>query len=259
MTNWGTRRRNFIITIVLMTIIIIVGIFGYTFFYQEPTCFDGVRNGLEVGIDCGGDCRLICADRSLEPLVKWNRFFEVAPGVYNTVAYLENQNTDSGTEMLKYRITLFDDKNVILAEREGFTKIWPREVIPIFEGSFVTNQSIATRMTFELTNLAELEWVKIKPKESIISILNQKLTNVEASPRVSATVKNIGYSDLPHLKLVAILYNSEGNAVGASSTFIEYLKENQEVDVLFSWPQDFKENVARSEIFSIYDQEKLID
>ncbi len=259
MNNWGTKRRNFIVTVVLTAVIIFIGISGYTFLYQEPTCFDGIQNRDESGVDCGGSCKLICPDQSIDPLVKWNRFFEVAPGVYNAVAYLENQNTDAGTERLEYKFTLYDDIGVILNERTGYTKIWPREVTPIFEGALVTDQVRATRMTFELTNLDTLVWEVVNPKDSIINIINQKITNIESSPRISATVKNTSYSDVPDLKLVALLYNSEGNAVGASSTFIEYLKENQETNILFSWPQGFNGEVARFEIFSIYDQEELID
>ena len=108
MSTWGTKRRNTIIFIILAFFLIIAGIISFALFYEEPTCFDGKRNGNEIGIDCGGSCELLCELQIIEPLVHWTRYFEVVPGVYNVLAYLENPNVTDGADRVDYIFKLFD-------------------------------------------------------------------------------------------------------------------------------------------------------
>ena len=194
MSRWGTRRRNLIITIFLVTLFIILGTLAYILFYEEPTCFDGKRNGIETGIDCGGGCNLICSNEAIAPLVKWDRYFEVVPGLYNVVAYLENQNTTAGTEYLDYKFTLYDENGAIISEKYGTTKMRPRETLPIVENGLTTGKISPSRMTFEI--IEEIVWKKEKAKESIIKIKDNQLFEVDNSPRVTAILENTGFDSV---------------------------------------------------------------
>ena len=62
------------------------------FFHKTPTCFDGVKNQNEKGLDCGGVCTRICSGDISTPIVMWQRVFQVTPGVYSAVAYIQNPN-----------------------------------------------------------------------------------------------------------------------------------------------------------------------
>ena len=75
--------------------ILVVGFIAYRVLYEAPTCSDGVQNGDEEGVDCGGACDRVCSFQAVDPIVLWERFFEVGPGVYNTVALIENPNVNT--------------------------------------------------------------------------------------------------------------------------------------------------------------------
>jgi hypothetical protein len=251
MSTWGTRRRNLIITIFLSAVFITVATTGYVFWYEEPTCFDGKQNGIETGIDCGGSCKLICSDESIEPLVKWTRYFEVIPGVYNVVAYLENQNNSASTEKLDYKFTLYDNNNAIIADKSGSIDMQPKQVVPIIENGLRTGQLQPARMTFEITN--EVVWENDDPRQSTIFITDDLRTQIEGQPRVTATLENRGLNTVYDIDSIVILYNTEDNAIGVSSTYVEEIRINEKRDITFTWPQNFVGEVARFEIISLYE------
>jgi len=251
MSSWGNRRRNLIVTIFLITIFIIVGTTGYIFFYEAPNCFDGKQNGNETGIDCGGECKLLCSNESIEPLVKWNRYFQVVPGIYNAVAYLENQNNEAGTGDLSYKFTLYDNNNAIIAEKIGTVSMLPKEKLPIVENGMNTGTLIPARMTFEITN--EIVWEKFPSKESVIFLKNDNLTQVNGEPRVTGELENRGFDTVSDIDSIVILYNQSDNAIGVSSTYIKEIEPNQSKNIVFTWPQNFVGEVARFEIISLYE------
>lgn len=58
---WALWRR-IQYTIGLFLSLSVVGVLIYFInFYVPPNCFDGLLNGEESGIDCGGGCVQICA------------------------------------------------------------------------------------------------------------------------------------------------------------------------------------------------------
>jgi len=251
MASWGTRRRNIIVTIFLITLFIVLSVTAYLFLYEAPNCFDNKQNGTEVGIDCGGSCDLLCSNQALSPLTKWTRYFEVIPGLYNAVTYLENQNTNAGTKNLEYKFTIYDRDNTILSERVGSIELRPKEIIPIVANELRTGQLKPTRISFEITN--DVVWEKDNIRDAVISIKDERLTQSDNSPRVSAVLENIGFERIEDIKTVIILYNSEGNAIGVSSTVTPIINAGGEANVLFTWPQNFVGTVSRFEIIPLYE------
>ena len=63
------QRRGLVLIIVAMILIVILAIIGVIFYeyFNSPdasfnstenvSCYDGIKNGAEIGIDCGGSCR----------------------------------------------------------------------------------------------------------------------------------------------------------------------------------------------------------
>lgn len=251
MSSWGTKRRNFIITIFLSITFVVVAILAYLFFYEAPSCFDNKQNADEKGIDCGGICDILCTNQTLEPLVKWTRYFEVIPGLYNVVAYLENQNVNAGTDNMEYKFTIYDKNSTILSEKTGSIKLRPKEIIPITVSGLTTGKLQAARVSFEITN--DVVWNKSEIRNLIIQIKEEQLVQRDGAPRVSAVLENVGFETVKDIDTIVILYNSEGNAVGVSSTYTPEIGANNRVNIVFTWPQNFSEQVSRFEIIPLYD------
>ncbi len=225
-----------------MSILLFVGY--QTFFTRTPTCNDGVRNGSETGVDCGGSCALICEDQSRLPTLLWSRAFEAAPQFYTAAAYVQNPNIGSGAKRVRYSFRLFDDKNEFVVEREGFVDIPPTQTVPILETSIDVGNRTVARTLFEFTS--DPVWVKV-PANSLptLRLAEQKLT--ADGTRLSANLVNDTLFDANNVTVVAVVFDNAGVARAASKTFIQKVPRQSAEPIIFTWPKGF-EGVARAEI-----------
>ncbi len=250
--SWGTRRRNSIITIFFLIIFSIVGYTLYDALYEPPNCFDGKWNGDEVGLDCGGSCELMCESQVLNPITHWTRIFEVSPGVYNVLAYVENPNPSSGMENVPYTFRVFDEDNVLLQERRGVVDIPPKSVIPILENTLPVGKLDANRVIFDFNE--KFVWYKRDLQDNVVAIQDEQITRLEDSPRIRAIVRNTGIRPIKDLKVIAIVYDINNNATAASQTILKDVPANTNMEVFFVWPKPFESEYSRFELMPLYDR-----
>lgn len=226
---------------------------GYPHFNKAPTCNDGKKNGTELGVDCGGSCALACVATVDELKVIWSRAFEVVPGRYNAVAYVENQNTNAGVVRIKYRFRFADKDNIYVGQREGETTVPPSGKFAIFEPAVDLGSSVPVYTNFEFTSVPV--WVQV-PEEKIRQL---KLTTsgVEVSdegtiPKLYATLENNSFFTIPNVEVVALLYDGTGNVIAASQTYLERLGPEAREELAFTWRAPFSKPVVIKEIIPIF-------
>jgi hypothetical protein len=206
------------------------------FVYEEPSCFDGKMNGDERGVDCGGACELLCSAEVLSPTTLWSRAFKVADGVYSLVAYVQNPNTNSETRA-EYLMKVYDSRNILIGERRGVTFIPKNTTIAIFEPNFNVGMGVPARVVFEYTN--ELEWRKNESIPARILVTQNILSQQGQLPRVDGIIENVSDEVLERIEVIAIAYDTQGNAVAASRTFVDRLERNGTHGVSFTWREPF--------------------
>ena len=218
-----------------------------------PTCFDAKQNGDETGVDCGGSCVLACVFQVDKISIFWARAFQVVPGRYNAVAYLENHNTNTAVYKLKYRFRFADKNNIYIGKREGETYIPPSGKFAVFEPAIDVGNSVPVYTTFEFTETPV--WVQV-PIEKInqlkVLISNINLKNEDTAPMLSATIKNDSLFIIPEVNIVVILYDQIGNAVSTSRTFLDQLKAEESKEINFTWPEPFSRKIVAKEIIPIF-------
>lgn len=249
--SWGTKRRNTVIFLVVLVFVIPIIVVGFLTFYNPPTCFDNKQNGDETGIDCGGSCELLCTNETLNPTIVWERYFEVSSGVYNVIAYVENQNASAGVMRAPYKFTLYNRDGVEIAKREGIARIYPKSIVPIIENNLQTFKQIPDRVKFEFSS--ELIFEKENPVPPALIIKNENYF-VDNNPKVTAEVQNITLDTVNDIKIIVLLYDVFDNVIATSSTFIETLPSESLKNITFTWPNNFREEVSRIEIVPIYEQ-----
>ncbi len=251
MSSWGKNRRNSIIFIIAAIIILLISIVGISIYLEPSTCFDGEQNGGENGVDCGGSCTILCEQQAIDPIVHWKRYFEVAPGIYNVVAYVENQNSDAIARDVEYVFELIDSDNVPLDTRSGRVDIKPKEIIPILETNLNTGKLSPNRTSFEFTS--DIIWEKEDIQEKVIVIRDEKQFEVSGLPRISAEVKNISVRPVKDITVLVIVYDDRDNALSTSSTYLEAINKSESRTVNFTWPTVFVKPVGRFEIIPLYE------
>jgi hypothetical protein len=219
----------------------------YKMLTPELTCIDGIQNQGETAIDLGGPCHYL-NPADLRPLSQqWARSFVVIPGLYSSVAYVENPNLNGGIRTAHYVFKLYDARNILVAERVGQTFIPPGKVVPIFEGNMQVGGRVPQRTTFQFIDT--LIWEKMDTEVAAEVLVGEKdFREEDGLPRLSAMVQNKGVYTLSNLVVVATLFDEAGNAVGASRTIVERLAPDSEKEIIFTWPKAFNTFIARTDI-----------
>lgn len=242
---WAFRRRmQYGIGFGLFWVFVFTGVY-FAYFNIAPTCFDGAQNGEERGIDCGGACTRICALDVQEPKVRWAQSFRVRDGQYNAVAYIENRNIDVAAPEIKYTFTLYDNEGLI-AEKTGTTVLPPDSVYPIFVGPIQTGDRVPTQtfMEFEAPEV----WRPASAGRDQFSVVDRNLTGAGASPRLDATILNSALTEAREVEVVATIFDSRGNALTSSRTFVENFAPQSEQDVVFTWPEPIAKTLRSCEV-----------
>ncbi|MCM2339359.1 MAG: hypothetical protein NDI62_02805 [Burkholderiales bacterium] len=252
--TWALKRQLFYIGILIIFVAILGFLIISPYINRLPTCTDGQKNGDETGVDCGGSCVLMCTFEVDKISVLWTRAFEVIPGRYNAVAYLENLNKNSTINKIKYRFRFSDKDNLYIGKREGETYIPAKGKFAIFEPAIGVGNAIPVYSSFEFTEVPF--WTSVsEEKLNQLKILfsDVKLEDKDTKPRLSATIKNDSLFTIPEMSVVAILYDENGNAVSASRTYLDVVEKEETKEINFTWPLPILSNIVTKEIIPMYD------
>lgn len=242
---WAFKRQLIYGSFFVGLFILLVVFIYFRYLYNPATCFDGVQNGDESAIDCGGSCVRICAFSVNEPTVKWSRSFRVTEGMYNAVAYIENSNRTASTRELNYKFALYDDQGLI-AERSGSTILPPDSVYPIFEGRIETGSRIPTRTFIELEAI-DL-WQPSEQGREQFGVIDRTLEGADDKPRLQAVLENRSLEEAKQVEVVATIFDTNGNALTASQTYIDNFAPRSQSQVVFTWPEPIAGTLRSCEV-----------
>ena len=253
MSTWALRRQILYVTIITIVVVTVTSIGGYLLFHKVPNCFDGVQNGDETGVDCGGHCLKICPAQAIAPIILWQRIFpaNTDQGFWSVVAEVENPNATASVKSIGYLFKVYDDQGVPIGEKTGVAELPANSITPIFESYIPTGKHIPVRATFEFTTVPE--WFKIGERLRDIEITNQDIEAVSSAPRVTANIQNLGLNTERDIEVIAIVYDAIGNAIAASRTSVDELQKNASQPLAFTWRIPFVRPVSRVEIVPKYD------
>jgi hypothetical protein len=236
--NWATKRKLQYLGGFTFIFLLIVFIVLYPIIFKKPTCSDGVKNGTEKGIDCGGMCSLMCKESISDPVVLWSRAFPVVGNTFNLVALIENQNKDSAIQEVSYEFRIYDVSNHLIGRRQGTTYVPPNKQLAVFEPTFNPGESELKSVTFQFTT--PFVWYKKAPVLNSLPLYvdNIVLGEDKKSPSLSAKINNESIYDMPPFEVVSILYDINHNAINASKTITEGVHSNDSIPVYFTWPKE---------------------
>lgn len=249
MASWSQRRKLLYggITVVILAAAIFLP--AFFFFYKAPTCFDGLKNGDETGIDCGGSCKRLCSNSFLTPSVAWTRLEQVAPGLYNVAAYIENPNPNAGAGSVPYHIIIYDKAGIEITEYDGTVTLPPQRNTIAFNGAVSTGNRVPAKALFQFT--ASPDWVVENDPLSTIAVGNKKYSEDSSGASLSVTLKNMSVDPLGHMSVYAVLYDKDGNALGFSKTVLDGIPGQGSAVAPFTWPTSFNGGVISIEVLPV--------
>lgn len=245
--SWATKRRFIIIAIITAVLVVIGGIIAFFSFHDAPTCTDGKMNQDETGIDCGGVCSRICAPDATLPSASFVRAVPGPTGRTDVVAYLENANANAAARAVKFRIELYASDRTVIAERTGVADLPPSSVTPIYLPNFYSG-SEPVAQAFLSFDEGSIDWFEYSDTRIVPEIESAVQGGSETAPRVLARVSNPSAATIPATKLIAVVFDTQGNAMAASQTILPELPGGGSATATFTWTEAFSGAVSRIDV-----------
>ena len=234
MASWAQGRRLTYGGIVIVAVLALIAVPAWKIFYKAPTCFDGVKNGNEQGVDCGGSCTKLCPSAFLSPVEDWTSFEETAPGLYNVAAYIVNPNAGVGASNVPYHMQVYDDKGALITEYNSTVTLPPNRNTLAFEGSVNMGNKVPVEGVFQFTGTPD--WFLQNDSVAGVEVINKSYVDNATGSSLIVTLKNIGVKPIGRMSVYAVLYDKNSNAVGFSKTIIDSIAAGGSVQAPFTWP-----------------------
>ncbi len=255
MTSWSAKRRFTYGGTVLLVLTILVGVVFWKVIYKAPTCSDGVKNGEEKGIDCGGACQKICTSDTVAPIVLWSKVFNVSGDIYTTVAYIENPNINSKNPKATYEFKLYDENNKLITIISGQTSIPKNKKFAVFENQISLKASRPKSADFHFVSFSS--WEKDTEKEPDINLTYSTLLKATTTPLITGKITNNSTVSLDQIELAVLVLDAKENVVAASRSFVDNLYKKTSQEFVFTWPKPF--NLGVEECVSSADVDLALD
>jgi hypothetical protein len=242
--SWAAKKQ---LTYFLLFLIVIIGVIvGFYLNITAPSCTDGKQNQGEKGVDCGGQCSKECLGEIKDLAVLWSKPFKVSGNNYDAVALVENRNLFFSAKLVKYQFKFYDDRNILIASRQGEIFVNPGQKFAIFENNIDVGSRKPAKVFLEFQK--NINW-EIYKGENLGLVVTKKEYQDSPRPSISATLENKTLADVKEIYAVAIIYADDGNAIAASATKIGEIKGGASADIFFTWPEKFGEGYSRDEIY----------
>ncbi len=211
------------------------GVLVYSATRQEPSCFDGVQNQEEEGIDCGGPCDEDCALRFLEAPRITDTKFVVVDGFIVVVGELYNPNEAYGARLIDYTISVSSADGRVRYSTSGTTFLYGGERKLIIEAIPEANVGVFERVEITIENPL---WERIGAfSEPRLTLLVESVVynESEGGLRIHGRIRNEEARRASVVNIAAVLYDKNGRLAGASKTEIA-LEEFEEKEFVILHP-----------------------
>jgi hypothetical protein len=247
--SWSKNRK---FTIALGVMVVVAGAIvvpTFLYFYEAPTCFDGIKNGNEQDIDCGGSCERLCQSAFEAPNVAWTRFEQITSGLYNVATYIVNKNPAGEAVDVPYRVTLYDSKGILIIEQNGKVTLPPHRNTLAYQGTIDTGKRVPVRALFEFTK--NPDWYKKSDPLASISIADKNYSEDEAGSSLMVTLGNNSVLPLSNITVYVILYDIDSNVLGFSKTLVDEIPAKGTTIAPFTWPVNRHGSVISIEVLPV--------
>ncbi len=221
----------------------------YRAFVPAPTCFDGIQNQGEEGIDCGAVCGKACPVPVQALQVLPIQFIRNADGSWDALAHLENVNSTYGAARADYALTIQSATGATLASRTGSTYVNP--IQPRYLDVPLGKLSTAPASASLQVPANGVQWAELALNAAgsvQFVVRNETLAPAASAFHYEATVTNRSDFDFNQVDIVVLLDDAAGRIIAAGSTVVQTLVANETRAFTVDWPFTIS-GVVRAQVF----------
>ena len=240
MSPWAFKRQVIIFTILILIITLFVFLLIPE---QKPSCFDGIQNQEELGVDCGTVCGSVCREEVKDIRILWTR---VVPdgNTYDVFSYIQNTNKHLIARDVNYIFTFYNNEGLPVGRKTGTIEFLPPfSQIVVLEENIKIENGIPVSAFLEFNkdrNGNELiNWVYnnsgYDPKS--IQIQNEKILKEEL--KVEAVARNTTINEIQNVTFYATIIDENDNAITSTRTYRPIIPARSEEQLTFLWRNPF--------------------
>lgn len=237
MLTWRAERQVVMLAVIISFILGAIAFVAYRV-YPATTCFDNQKNQNETGVDCGGAC-IPCELKNPKPVnLIWTKVVPVRADSYDAVVEIQNPNEVLGAAEVNYEFTLFDADGTAV-RKTGKTFLFPQERMHIIETDFRTSRK-PNRVEFRILRV---DW-QLAHSEDIPNVVVERRAYrvLEDGGRKRSVVEASILNRMPFayktVEVNFVIYDKQGNALGANKVRLEDLQANSRKIVTAIWPEE---------------------
>ncbi len=245
--SWASGRRLVIIGIIAAFVVAALGFVAYSILHKAPSCVDGKLNQDEEGIDCGGSCTYLCTVSLGRPAVMFAREL-LQGGRTDVIAYVENPNS-AAIHGAEYTIELYGADRTVLAEKTGTIDLPPRDygVVPVYVPGIYSGSEEPAQAFLSFGD-STLAWFTLHSPLIVPIVDSPVLGGTPEAPRVTASVSNPSVDTIRKTKMIATVFDAEGNAIASSQTVLPDLGPGASAQAVFTWKEPFVSPAVRVDV-----------
>lgn len=260
------KRNKKRIVIISIYLLIAASIAGGIYFSKkpEPTCFDGLQNGNEEGVDCGGSCLRVCSINATQDIsVEKTGFIPGSSSArFDVYSEISNPNSFLGGKRFSYEFSLRDASGNIIAAKTGNSFILPGEKKYLIEHNLESETPPAEAML----NVKNVEWVEFqdyqeKPQLKIINRQYRETNSETVFSEAAGLLKNESPFDFNKIKVKVALKDGNGEIIALNSTEMNTVKSGEDREFKVVWPSRFPGSVSNMEFQSevnVFESESFV-
>ena len=235
---------------VVFVVLAVIIAFGAWYFWPRANCTDGLKNGSEEDVDCGGTCPNQClGEIPVQPKLLWKRFFPARAGFADLGAMVENRNVRLGAKSFKYHFELYAQDGIFLGKADGETYLLPKQKTFVFYPNISIGLGKPYRLDFTFEPVL---WERMDESFAPdIEVLNPEFESTP-HPIVRARLFNRALFEERALEIIALLKDREGNVFAASKTELENMASRTQAEAVFTWPAGLFSIASEPDIEIIY-------
>jgi len=249
----STRRAKQIIYGIFYVFVfgLLVGGVYYLFLKPVPSCFDGIKNQGEEGIDCGGQCAAPCSLKTVKPIETVGKILTFVPDQdhLSLLVQISNPNPDYAARNFSYSFSIYDNQGGLIQSFGGSSFAYAGEIKYILvPNAPVPRTGSFGKVEFRAENM---DWVPASGLKGPpnIAVLNIDARSASTSLTVDGRVANNDTVTFPQLTIIALFKGQYGQIAGASQTVVENLAPNESKPFFILHPPVPNVDIAGTRVF----------
>ena len=223
----------------------------FLFLKPAPSCFDGIQNEGEQGVDCGGPCAKLCLPSDIQPVAAIGGVSVFTPlaGHATLLVDVVNPNSDFAADTFSYTFDLYDASGNVIQSIPGTSFIYADQTKYLVVPNAVVSGSVDhAGITIGNINWVPTDQMGVIPQFSFKNIVTAQVSSDTLA--VSGQIIDSDPSSFANIEIIAVLKAPQGNVVGVSNTELNSIAPNQAEDFSVMYPVGASIDPSQTQVYA---------